>query len=191
MDANPREEAERIKSASKGNLGAFAELVQIHRLRVLRTATGMLGSLDEAEDVAQDVFIKVWEHLPDYDLRGAFASWLYRITVNTALDVLRKRREDVSLDDVELISSKEGPESLALCQDERQRVQAAIAELPPAARAALILREYEQLSYKEIADVLEIPIGTVMSRLNYARRALGQSLSPRQQEAKSNDRPSG
>jgi RNA polymerase sigma-70 factor (ECF subfamily) len=178
VDANPREEAERIKAASQGNLGAFAELVQTHRMRVLRTATGVLGSVDEAEDVAQDVFIKAWEHLPDYDPRGSFASWLYRITVNTALDVLRKRRADISLDDAQLPSSKEDPEGMALRKDERQRVQAAIAALPPAARAALILREYEQLSYKEIADVLDIPIGTVMSRLNYARRALSDSLAP-------------
>lgn len=183
MEANPRKEAELVKSAAGGNLGAFAELVQAHRMRVLRTAAGMLGSLDEAEDVAQDVFVKAWEHLPDYDPRGSFAGWLYRITVNTALDVLRKRSADVSLDGLQLVSPKEDPEGMVLRQDERQRVQAAIAELPAAARAALILREYEQLSYKEIADVLDIPIGTVMSRLNYARRVLGQILASEQQEA--------
>ena len=150
---------------------------------MLRTATGILGSPDEAEDVAQDVFIKAWNHLPNYNPRGSFAGWLYRITINTALDVLRKRRHDVSLDTLQNSSTKEEPEDLLLRKDERRRVREAIAALPPAARTALILREYEQLSYKEIAEILQIPLGTVMSRLNYARQLLSQILDSGEQQA--------
>ena len=81
-------EAELIKSAAEGNLGAFAQLVAIYRPRVIRTAYGIVGSPDEAEDVAQEVFIKVWSNLAYYNAQGAFASWLYRITTNAAIDSL-------------------------------------------------------------------------------------------------------
>lgn len=176
MQAEATSEAELIAEAARGNTGAFAELVRMHRMRVLRTAFGVLGSQDEAEDVAQDVFIKVWRSLGSFQRDTSFSSWLYRITVNTAIDVLRRRREESGLD-VEYVSPQARPEESALRSASQERVRAAIARLPESARIALTLREFEQLSYKEIAEVLQIPIGTVMSRLNYARESLKKLLS--------------
>ena len=169
-------EAQLIREATEGNMGAFSQLVRLHRARVVRTAYGVVGSFEEAEDVAQDVFVKVWNSLAEYRVRGAFASWLYRITVNTAIDALRKRRVESPLEDWQA-DSRAQPEDEVLSQASSERVKLAVSNLPPNARAALILREYEQLSYKEIAEALQIPIGTVMSRLNYARQLLKRELS--------------
>ncbi len=172
-------EAELITAAASGNMGAFAQLVHAHRNSVLRTAYGVLGSAQEADDVAQEVFIKVWNNLPQYHgQEGAFASWLYRIAVNTAIDVLRRQHHEVPLDDMQ-IEVQDAPEETVLQNYGRSQVREAVAALPPNARTVLILREYEQLSYKEIAEILQIPIGTVMSRLNYARQILKKKLAPR------------
>jgi RNA polymerase sigma-70 factor, ECF subfamily len=168
-------EARLIEQAAAGNLGAFAQLVREYRPLVMRTAYGIMGSAQEAEDVAQEVFIKVWNNLPRYHTQGTFTSWLYRIAVNTAIDTLRKRRQVLPLEDWQP-DSREPPEDMLLRKDAEQKVRQALEQLPPNARAALTLREYEQLSYKEIAEVLQIPIGTVMSRLNYARQALRKLL---------------
>lgn len=178
MGEPPASESHLIAEAAAGNMGAFAQLVSTHRLNVLRLAYGMVHSADEAEDIAQEVFIKVWNHLPNYRAQGSFQSWLYRITVNTALDLLRRRQEEAPLEDHSDALGQETPEEALLRQDQQAQVQQAIAELPPGARAVLILREYEQLSYKEIAEILQIPLGTVMSRLNYARQALKKKLLP-------------
>lgn len=165
-----------IRSAAAGNAGAFSQLVRRYRPQVLRTAYGVVGSTVEAEDVAQEAFIKAWTNLPDYRRESGFSTWLYRITVNTAIDAVRRRRSEAPLDDA-MPGGHSAPEDEAVRHDEARRVRAAIEELPPAARATLVLREYEQLSYREIAAVLEIPIGTVMSRLNYARQLLKERLT--------------
>lgn len=180
-------EAERIRRAANGDVDAFSSLVFEHRPRVLRTAYGIVGSTQEAEEIAQEVFIKVWRSLPGYNRVGAFSSWLYRITVNAAIDRLRRRREEASIDSLpegstpllDRLSEEntELPEEVVIRRDTGRTIREAIEELPPNARATLILREYEQLSYKEIAEALEIPIGTVMSRLNYARKLLRQALA--------------
>jgi RNA polymerase sigma-70 factor (ECF subfamily) len=177
MDRETLSEAQLVEAAASGNVGAFSQLVREYRGRVLRTACGIVGSTEEAEDVAQEVFVKVWNNLPRYRALGTFSSWLYRITVNAAVDALRHGQNEVSLDDWQR-DPNEPPEEVALRVDQRQRVRRALGALPPGARSALILREYEQLSYKEIAEVLQIPIGTVMSRLNYARKLLKERLGP-------------
>ena len=176
MEAAVSSEASLIRAAASGNLGAFSELVREYRIRVLRTATGIVGSVEEAEDVAQEVFLKVWQGLSAYQVRGTFASWLYRITVNTSIDALRRRPEQVPFEDWHSASS-DPLEETVLRRDSLRRVSKAIDTLPPNARVTLVLREYEQLSYKEIAEVLQIPLGTVMSRLNYARKLLRKRLS--------------
>lgn len=100
---------------------------------------------------------------------------MYRITVNTAIDAVRRRRPEAPLDEA-MPGVLEAPEEGALRRERQRAVRDAIQALPPGARAALVLREFEQLSYREIAQVLEIPIGTVMSRLNYARQLLKERL---------------
>jgi RNA polymerase sigma-70 factor (ECF subfamily) len=178
MEPEPNTEAELIHSAAGGNAGAFSQLVRKYRPQMVRTAYGIVGSAMEADDVAQEAFIKAWTNLPDFRQQCGFGTWLYRITVNTAIDAVRRRRLEAPLDDI-TPGERGSPEEVAVRREGQRRVRAAIQELPPAARAALVLREYEQLSYREIADVLNVPIGTVMSRLNYARQWLKERLISR------------
>ena len=138
----------------------------------------MCGDANLAEDAAQEAFIRAWKHLPSYRPRSPFRNWIYRIANNAALDVLRRRHETVDVDALPIASSNIGPEATVEKEERAKRVQQAVLELPDASRAVLILREYEGLSYKEIANTLSIPIGTVMSRLNYARNRLRESLAP-------------
>jgi RNA polymerase sigma-70 factor (ECF subfamily) len=138
----------------------------------------MCGDANLAEDAAQEAFIRAWQHLPSYRPRSPFRNWVYRIATNAALDTLRREREMVDVDSLPLAASDEGPEAAVEGAERGEQVRQAVLALPPASRAALVLREYEGLSYREIADTLGIPIGTVMSRLNYARNRLRESLAP-------------
>jgi RNA polymerase sigma-70 factor (ECF subfamily) len=138
----------------------------------------MCGDANLAEDAAQEAFIRAWKHLPGYRPRSPFRNWVYRIATNAALDVLRRERETVDIDEMPLASPDGGPEATAEGRERGEQVRQAVLELPPASRAALVLREYEGLSYQEIADTLDVPIGTVMSRLSYARGKLRESLAP-------------
>jgi len=138
----------------------------------------MCGDANLAEDAAQEAFIRAWKHLPSYRPRSPFRNWVYRIANNAALDVLRRQRETVDVDALPLANSGASPEATVEKEERAARVRQAVLDLPDASRAVLVLREYGGLSYKEIADTLSIPIGTVMSRLNYARNRLRDLLSP-------------
>jgi RNA polymerase sigma-70 factor (ECF subfamily) len=166
-----------VAQAQHGNRAAFSELVRYHREGVINVVYRMCGDVHLAEDAAQEAFIRAWQHLPGYQPRSPFRNWLYRIATNLALDMLRRERDMVDVDEVQLRTRTKSPED-SLDQSERaEMVCAAVLALPSASRAVLVLREYEGLSYKEIADTLGIPIGTVMSRLNYARGCLAKSLA--------------
>ncbi len=138
----------------------------------------MCGDANLAEDAAQEAFIRAWKHLPNYRPRSPFRNWLYRIATNAARDALRRERETVDVDDLPLVAPNVGPEEAMEKAERGERVRQAVLALPTASRTVLVLREYEGLSYREIADTLSIPIGTVMSRLNYARKRLRESLTP-------------
>ena len=179
MSGQPAEtELELIAKAQQGDRQAFGELVRSHREGVVNVVYRMCGDVNLAEDAAQEAFIRAWQHLPNYRPRSPFRNWVYRIATNVALDFLRRERETVNLDTLSLVSSDEGPEAMVERGERGERVRQAVLALPLASRAVLVLREYEGLSYREIADTLGIPIGTVMSRLNYARNRLRQSLAP-------------
>ena len=131
-----------------------------------------------AEDAAQEAFIKGWLKLDTYRPGSSYRNWIYRIAVNTALDMLRKKSSQPHQDIEEVVLEGDDyqPEALFL-QDEKARiVQKAVQSLPVSSRTVLVLREYEGLSYQEIADWLDIPMGTVMSRLSYARNSLRTTL---------------
>ena len=135
------------------------------------------GELAFSEDIAQETFIRAWEKLHTYQPDAPFRNWLYRIAANAAIDALRRRKEEVNIDGVVL--SVPGS-SIELKLEHKQRdeiIRQTVLALPLASRSVLILREYQQLSYAEIAAALEIPIGTVMSRLNYARNSLRKNLA--------------
>jgi RNA polymerase sigma-70 factor (ECF subfamily) len=138
----------------------------------------MCGNTSLAEDAAQTAFIRAWQHIPNYQPRSSFRSWLYRIAVNAALDMLRHEKPVVNIDELAVVAAAENVEDCLEKQEQIQQVRQAVQSLPEASRVVLLLREYEGLSYQEMADALDISIGTVMSRLNYGRKRLLELLSP-------------
>jgi RNA polymerase sigma-70 factor (ECF subfamily) len=171
-------ELDLIAQAQQGDRQAFGELVRRHREGVINVVYRMCGDVNLAEDAAQEAFVRAWQHLPGYRPRSPFRNWVYRIATNVAVDALRRERETADVDALPLASPDEGPEAAVEGKERGERVRQAVLALPPASRAVLVLREYEGLSYQGIADALGIPIGTVMSRLNYARNRLRESLAP-------------
>jgi len=171
-------ELELIKQAQQGDRRAFGQLVRLHREGAVNVVYRMCGDADLAEEAAQEAFIRAWTNLPRYKPRSPFRNWLYRIATNVAVDALRSQKETVDVESVDVPDTESGPEVLTEVRERGERVRQAVLDLPPASRAVVVLREYEDLSYKEIAETLGIPIGTVMSRLNYARTLLRQTLTP-------------
>jgi RNA polymerase sigma-70 factor, ECF subfamily len=171
-------ESELVTQAQRGDHNAFGELVCIHAQGMRNVIYRMYGDVQLAEEGAQEAFIQAWLHLSSYRPQTSFRNWLYRIGVNAATDALRREKRILpnAIEDLPLTDSQPGPEAL-LSQTERTAlIQRAILSLPEASRAVLVLREYEEMSYHEIADTLDIPVGTVMSRLNYARKVLKEKL---------------
>jgi len=171
-------ETELVTKSQNGDRNAFSELVRTHAQGVLNVVYRMCGNMQLAEDAAQETFIQAWLRLPSYRPQSSLRNWLYRIAVNTAIDMLRKEKRILpnAVEDLSLVDSRPGPESMVVSSERADLIQEAISMLPEASRAVLVLREYEGLSYQEIAEALEIPVGTVMSRLNYARKLLREKL---------------
>ena len=174
----PANETELVARAQSGNRNAYSELVCIHAQSVMNVVYRMCGDMQVSEDTAQETFIQAWLKLPSYRPRSSFRNWLYRIAVNTAIDVLRKEKRILpgSVEDMSLADPGPDPETMVASSERIEMLQAAVLSLPDASRAVLVLREYEGFSYHEIAETLDIPIGTVMSRLNYARKLLKEKL---------------
>ena len=120
--------------------------------------------------------MRVWQNLNSYKPQYAFRSWLYRIAANAALDALRRERPAAEIDQGSLADPAAGPEGTVEQDQRAAQVRRAIAQLSEPLRMVLILREYQELTYQEIADALDIPVGTVMSRLNSARALLRKEL---------------
>ena len=173
-------ETELVNQAQNGDRNAFSELVRVHAQGVRNVIYRMCGDAQLAEDAAQEAFIRAWQNLSSYRPGTPLRNWLYRIAVNAGTDMLRRNKRILpgTLDDLHLTDGRPGPEFLVSQQERIILVQKAILSLPEASRAVLILREYEGLSYQEISSTLDIPVGTVMSRLNYARNLLKTKLEP-------------
>ena len=171
-------EIELVTRAQEGDRNAFSELVRIHSRGVLNVIYRMCGDMQVAEDAAQETFIQAWMKLKSYRPQSSLRNWLYRIAVNSAIDMLRRDKRILSgeIEDLNLRDSEPGPEAKVASAERTELVQGAVLTLPDASRAVLVLREFEGLSYQEISESLEIPIGTVMSRLNYARKLLREEL---------------
>ena len=175
------DETELVHRAKNGERNAFSELVCIHAQGVRNVIYRRCGDAQIAEDAAQETFIQAWLHLSSYRPQTSLRNWLYRIAVNAATDMLRKEKRILpnALEDLQLQDPQLGPEAVFSLEERTALIQKAVLSLPDACRAVLVLREYEELSYQEIADSLDIPVGTVMSRLNYARKLLKDKLSTR------------
>ena len=171
-------EIELVTRAQNGDRNAFSELVRIHSQGVMNVIYRMCGDMNVAEDAAQEAFIQAWMKLSSYHPKSSLRNWLYRIAVNTAIDMLRKDKRILpgAVEDMYLTDPEPGPEMLVASSERTEWVQNAVLTLPDASRAVLVLREFEGFSYQEIAEALEIPVGTVMSRLNYARKLLREKL---------------
>jgi RNA polymerase sigma-70 factor (ECF subfamily) len=174
-------EIELVASAQHGDRSAFSELVRIHTRGVFNVVYRMCGDALVAEDAAQETFIRAWQNLSSYRPQTPLRNWLYRIAFNAGMDMLRKEKRIIptDIDDLQLTDERPGPESQVSQHERTAMVQKAVLSLPDASRAVLVLREYEGMSYHEIADALDIPVGTVMSRLNYARKLLKDKLEPK------------
>jgi RNA polymerase sigma-70 factor, ECF subfamily len=171
-------ETEFVTRAQGGDRNAFSELVRSHAHGVQHVIYRMCGDMRLAEDATQETFIRAWLRLRSYRPGTSLRNWLYRIAVNTAIDMLRKEKRILpgAVEDLRLTDPEPGPEALAANSERAEAVQGAVLALPDTSRAVLVLREYEGLSYQEIAEALDIPVGTVMSRLNYARKLLREKL---------------
>ena len=173
-------EKELVASAQNGDRNAFSELVRMHAQGVLNVVYRMCGDEQLAEDAAQETFIRAWQNLSAYRPQTSLRNWLYRIAVNAATDMIRRERRILPNDIEEMNLTDDSPriESLVTQHEQAMIVQKAVLSLPEASRAVMVLREYEGLSYHEISSALDIPVGTVMSRLNYARNVLKMMLRP-------------
>jgi RNA polymerase sigma-70 factor, ECF subfamily len=167
-----------IAQAQNGDRSAFGELVRRHYPGVVNVVYRLCGDAGLAEDMAQEAFLRAWVNLPSFHPQSSLRNWLYRIAVNAALDVLRRKTEEPVEDEkMQMVTDQApGPEAAMIQKEQAAFLQQAMKSLPEAARSVLVLREYGELSYQEIAAVLDIPLGTVMSRLNYARNRLRELL---------------
>lgn len=173
---------ELIQRCRSGDQPAFNQLVLKYRNRVMGIATRMLGDRVEAEDLAQDVFVKVYHGLQGFQGEALFSTWLYRIAANSCLNQIRKRKREsqvpVSADDPEpnISDGKSNPHTLLEKKELNSFLEKAIRALPREQKMVLILRDIEGLSYEEIADSLELELGTVRSRLHRARLEVRASV---------------
>lgn len=180
--------------AQRGDKRAFDFLVNKYQRRLARLLSRFIRDQAEIEDVTQEAFIKAYRALPSFRGESAFYTWLYRIAINTAKNYLvaRGRRppeSDISAEDAEFMDGDhdlkdiESPERLMLRDEIEATVHRAIAALPEDLRTALTLREFDGLSYEDIAAVMQCPVGTVRSRIFRAREAVDKALQPLLQDA--------
>ena len=167
-----------IEQAQNGDRSAFEELVRIHYGCITNIIYRMCGDVGMAEDATQEAFLRAWVNLPSFHPSSPLRNWLCRIAVNAAVDMLRRRTEEpVEMEKMESLPVETpDPETLLIQKEQVAFLQQMLRTLPEGARKVLVLREYGQLSYQEIAVVLDIPLGTVMSRLNYGRNRLRELL---------------
>jgi RNA polymerase sigma-70 factor (ECF subfamily) len=180
---------ELVRRAQRNERGAFDLLVLKYQHKVIKLVARLLRDPSEAEDVAQEAFVKAYRALGSFRGDSAFYTWLYRIAVNTARNAIasRQRRpldyeaelsESEQLNLASRLRDSDTPEATALSEEIRVTVNEAIEQLPEDLRTAIVLREVEGLSYEEIAAAMDCPVGTVRSRIFRAREAIDRALKP-------------
>lgn len=178
-----------IERCKQGDPSAFNELIQRYEKQVFNLAYRLTGNYDDANDVASDTFVRIYNSIGKFRGDAAFSTWLYRIVTNVYLDT-RKRRlahphssleEYLELEDGSLTRQIEdplpGPQHNVEERERYEILQAAISELPEFQRIIIVLYHIQELPYEDIAEILDMPLGTVKSRLNRARRALREKLA--------------
>lgn len=175
----------RVARARGGDTTAFEALLKGVRPRALAVANKVLRNPDDAEDAVQEAFLKAWRNLHRFEGRSSFSTWIHRIVMNTSLDLLRRQAcrpgagaEEEGFDRADRSAAVEieTPERQMVRTEVKEMVHGALAVLSPSHREALTLRELEEHSYEEIAEIAACPIGTVMSRLHHARKKIADEL---------------
>jgi RNA polymerase sigma-70 factor (ECF subfamily) len=176
------EESDWIREARAGDPNAFGRLVVAYQTPVYNLAYRMLGNAAEAEDAAQEAFLRAYTHLRSYDPNRPFRSWMLSIASHHCIDRLRRRRitwlplEDEFAEPVRMASKSPNPEKAASQREQEKQIQELLETLSPTDRAAITLRYWYDCSYEEIAEMLNLTVSAVKSRLHRARRALAESI---------------
>ncbi len=178
-----------LRAVLDGDTTAYQGLVEKYQNRVYAMVYGMVRNREDARDITQDAFVKAYRNLQGFRLESSFYTWLYRIARNLAIDHTRKQKRQATGAFDEGVAARDGDggihevhhqDSPRKALERKQlyaRIMAALDKLPPEQKEIILLREVEGLAYKEIAEVMEIPEGTVMSRLYYARKKLQKLLA--------------
>jgi len=185
----PETDAELVARVQRGDKRAFDLLVRKYQQRIMALISRYIRNRAEIADVAQEAFIKAYRALPNFRGESQFYTWLYRIAINTAKNSLAaqaRRPQTASVDglepeqlaDIAGQTDNASPERLLLTAELKREIDAAIADLPEELRSALLLREMDGLSYEEIAEAMDCPIGTVRSRIFRARDAVDRRIAP-------------
>ena len=177
-----------VQAAQRGDMGAFEELVARHRDKLYARAFSMMRNEEEAIDLSQEAWVKGWQRLNQFQGESSFGTWMTRITINLCLDQLRKQKRQRS-ESIEAMDEESGgverqmpvvtvnPTAGLERAELRQRIDKALSQLSYEHRTVIVLHEFEEMEYKEIAKVMGCSIGTVMSRLFYARRKMAVLLA--------------
>ena len=182
-------EKELLRRSKEGHVASFEELISVHQQKVYNIALRMLANEQDAFDASQEVFIKVYKNLDKFQENSSFSTWLYRITTNTCLDMIRKNKDkknDISIDSqvefedgeasFQLEDKNADVEEEILKKERRQALYEAIQQLNDEHKKMIVLRELQGMSYQEIAEITGANIGTVKSKINRARISLKNSL---------------
>jgi RNA polymerase sigma-70 factor (ECF subfamily) len=192
-DHSSEEDRALVRAAQKGDMGAFEELVARHRDKIYARAYSMMRNEEEAIDLSQEAWVKGWQRLVQFQGESSFGTWMTRIVINLCLDQLRKQKRQRT-DSIEEMNEESGgverqmpvvtinPTAGLERGELRQRIDRALGQLSHEHRTVLVLHEFEELEYKEIAKVMDCSIGTVMSRLFYARRKMAALLADLKRE---------
>lgn len=174
-----------VTAAQKGDQSAFEQLVRLYEKRVFALALRMCGNPEDAQEAAQEAFLAAWQGLPFFRQESSFSTWLYRLTSNACIDLLRREGRHCaaagpSLDEEEtpltVPDAGPGPQEHLEQQELRGQIEAGLQAMTPEHRQVLVLRELHQLRYDEIAQVLDLDVGTVKSRINRGRKQLRNFL---------------
>jgi len=177
-----------VKRAQNGDSDAFEMLIKKHEKKIFNIAYRMLADKEEAYDAAQESMLKIYRALPGFKRDSKFSTWAYRITSNTCLDIIRKRKNqrEVSLDnqietsdgkmDLNFLSDNVNVESEFERKELNQLILSTVEKMPDNHRAIIVMRDFQEMSYSEIAEQLDCPEGTIKSRINRARKYLRSSL---------------
>ncbi len=184
---DPERDIRLMEKVRGGDMEAFRELVELHQHRVVGTVTKMLGDEHEAEDLAQQVFVRVWRSAPRWEPTAKFTTWLYTILRNLVFNECRRRARhkitslDAAADDDDqprqfADATVKAPDTHMLDEEMQDAIERSIQELPEAQRMAVIMRRYQDVSYEEIAEVLDLTVPSVKSLLFRARTELREKL---------------